>query len=138
MNAHEIMDDLAVGSFTAVEAMHARGWRSICFADDLDRPLPAYCRHVPLIDGGGNCAIQVEQGIMAITGLWRDGHRVFSCCRHGMNRSAVMAAAAMTVAGRTLWLHDAMKMICGKRDVVSARDTTLWDVLAVVKRMKGI
>lgn len=138
MNATEITDDLAVGSFSAIAEMYERGWRPICFADDLDGPLPVYCRHFPMIDGGGSCTRMIEQGIYAITGTWRDQRKVFSCCRHGMNRSAIMAAAAMTIAGRTLWLMDALKIIVAKREIVSSRDTTLWDVLGVVKRIKGI
>jgi hypothetical protein len=134
MNATEITNDLAIGSYTAITQMHEAGWKCVCFARNV--PIVDYCEYIPLVDGGGNEPNTVCRAIAWIVNRWSEGNKVYSCCRHGMNRSVLIAAAALAVANRVEWFIDGWRVIASKRQIVSGRDDTLLDVLLVVDKMR--
>jgi protein-tyrosine phosphatase len=132
MNATVITNDLAVGAYTAIEEMHKNGWQCICLARTV--PVPTYCKHIPLHDGG-NPPEPIQKAIQWILDQWKEGKKTFVCCRHGMNRSVLTSAAALNLV-RGGWFMDSWKIIGTKRTIANGRDDTLRDVLAVLMEMK--
>lgn len=134
MNATVISNKLAIGSFTALEGMHSEGWECICLATNVSPP--SFCKHIPLVDGGGSSPISIRDAIQWILDNWQAGKKTYVCCRHGMNRSVLVSTAALTLAhGR--WFIENWRSISDKRNIASGRDDTLLDVLRVFEAMKG-
>lgn len=129
----EIVSDLTIGSFTDLAEMHKNGWKCMCFART---DVPEYCKHIPLNDGGGNDPAKIEFAINYIIELWKQHEKVFVCCRHGRNRSVLIAAGALAVQNRVRWMVDGLRIIASKRSFISPRDDTLADVANVVAKMR--
>lgn len=136
MNATKIIPDLAIGSYTAIPEMQAQGWKCICLTNEGgDFP---NCEMQPLNDGGGNSVETLEKAIQWVLAVWKRGERAYVCCRHGMNRSVSVSAAALTLAGRCEWLSVALRGIQALRPIATPRDDTLAEVMMVVCKQKGL
>lgn len=136
MNATIITPDLAIGSYTAILEMQSAGWRCICLTSEGG--VFADCEMQPFNDGGGNTFEMIEKAIQWILDVWKRGEKAYVCCRHGMNRSVSMSAAALTLAGRTEWLSVALRGIQMLRPIATPRDDTLTEVMLVVCKQKGL
>jgi hypothetical protein len=135
MNATTIVPyKLAIGSFTALEGMHSEGWECMCLATNVSPP--SFCKHIPLVDGGGSPPVSIRDAIQWIVDNWRIGNKTYVCCRHGMNRSVLVSTAAMTLVYGG-WFIENWRKISDKRSVASGRDDTLADVLRVLETMRS-
>ena len=135
-NATVIGPHLAVGSFTAIPAMQADGWRCLCLSGGGKDY--AGIEFIPMNDSGGNNQEKIEKAIRWILDVWRSGGKAYVCCRHGMNRSVSIAAAAMTLAGKKEWFSNALTTIHQHRPVAGPRDDTMVEILLVTAKMKGL
>jgi hypothetical protein len=135
MNATKITSDLAIGSYTALTEMQAEGWKCICLTNEGGE-WP--CMMVPMNDGGGNSMEMIEQAVQWVLDVWGRGEKAYVCCRHGMNRSVSVSAAALTLAGRAEWLTLALRGIQACRPIATPRDDTLAEVMLVVCKKKGL
>ncbi len=134
MNTSFVTDDLAVGGEDAAEEMFLKGWIPVCVGDNA-RPYNADL-HYPLLDGRGNPTVVIGAAINCILSFWKAERKVFVYCRHGMNRSALIAAAALAVSGRCEWLSTALIKIARVRDISTPRDDTMAEVLQVVMLLR--
>lgn len=131
-----ISDCLSIGSFLKAEEMTNDGWKTICVASGSD---VAKCDiNIEMVDGRGNDSKTIKEAIGWIIGQWKEGHKVFVCCRHGMNRSVAIAAGALAVSRKCEWLSNGLKEISSKRLIVSPRDDTLYEVLSVVMELRDV
>jgi hypothetical protein len=135
MNATIITDNLAVGSFTAIDQMKKNGWVSICLSD---RTTTTPDILIPMFDGSGNLSGKMKNAIDWILNAWHNNHKVYVCCEHGMNRSVSIAAASLTLAGKTEWFSNALLWIASKRNIASPRDDTMTEVLLLVNKLKNL
>lgn len=134
MNASFVADDLAVGGEDAAEEMFLKGWVPVCVGDNI----PPYIADLdfPMKDGSGNASATIINAIGCILSYWKTGRKVFVYCRQGMNRSVLIAAAALTVSGRCEWLSTALARIARCRGIAAPRDDTMAEVLQVVMHLR--
>jgi len=136
MNATVITSDLAIGSYTAIAEMQAQGWKCLCLTNEGgDFP---NCEMQPLNDGGGNSIEMLEKAVLWILDVWKWQEKAYVCCRHGMNRSVSVGAAALTLAGRCEWFSVALRGIQTLRLVATPRDDTLAEVMLMVCKQKKL
>jgi protein-tyrosine phosphatase len=93
---------------------------------------------IPLNDGGGNSGEKIEQAIQWILDVWQQKEKVYVCCRHGMNRSVSVSAAALTLGKHCEWLSVALRGIQVLRPIATPRDDTLAEVMMIVCKKKGL
>ena len=131
MNYDMIDSNLAGGSITAAPLLLAHGWEVVALIEP--NPRLDGVGYVPLIDGGGNSPEQIQEAIETVVGWWAASKSVYVCCQHGMNRSVLIAAAALKVVNRVGWLADGIIKIARIRRVASPRDDTMIEVASVVR-----
>lgn len=134
MNVSYVDVDLAVGGCDDAEAMAADGWKVVCVADNV-KPLHAGF-HFPLRDGGGNDPSIINSAIRCVWRFLRCDEKVFVYCRHGMNRSVLIAAAALAADGRCEWLSTGIIAINKARHIATPRDDTMQEVLDVLLKLR--
>ena len=133
MNASLVTETLAVGGADAAAAMRRRGFALVCVADNL--PAPPDGHHFPMADGSGSDANLMAMGLRHVARRLAEGRPVYVYCRHGMNRSVCVAAAALKLSGRCRWVSEGVALVKAARAVAAPRDDTLAEVLAVVMRL---
>lgn len=114
--------------------MTLHGWACIGVGDNV---APSHgALYFPMIDGGGNDPKVICEAVKRILLHWRNDEKVFVYCKHGMNRSALIAAAALAVSGRCEWLSTALFLVNRARPIATPRDDTMREVLEVVLAMR--
>ena len=115
-----ITKDIAVGSFRDVDKMKKEGWITVCVASGED--VPRCDANYELIDGSGNNKETIKSAILEVLNLINNEEKVYVCCRQGMNRSPLIAAAALAAAAKVEWLSTGLILIASKRNVSTPSD----------------
>jgi protein-tyrosine phosphatase len=129
----QIYPDLAVGSYLSLSEMKINGWDCLCLSS-VGKNLS--CDLKVLKDGGSNTIEELKDAITWVVDAWKNNKKVFVCCRHGINRSVAIAAAAMVISGRHENYSSALFTIYKKRAIAAPLNRMMFEVLDVILRME--